>query len=171
MAIACLRLVTFLPDLPLCRVPSCISCMAFSTFLAAFLPYFAMAHSSEFACAKTHANSVPPGAALFLGVGLGCRLGRGLGSCRFGLGLVAVEEAPDDEDRDDEDAQPLAAERAGRQPVDLADERSGFRVGERGHALLRGLRRDTERLQLRGDLAARDGRLQACARRTGLRAG
>jgi hypothetical protein len=33
MAIACLRLVTFLPDLPLFRVPRLRSCMAFRTLL------------------------------------------------------------------------------------------------------------------------------------------
>jgi hypothetical protein len=42
IAIACLRLVTFLPDLPLFRVPFFRSCIAFSTFLPAFLLYLAM---------------------------------------------------------------------------------------------------------------------------------
>jgi hypothetical protein len=44
MAIACFLLVTFLPDLPLFRVPSLRSCIAFLTFFCAFLPYFATAH-------------------------------------------------------------------------------------------------------------------------------
>src|SRR3954454_20762382 len=40
MAIACLRLFTFLPELPLFSVPRLRSCIAFSTFFEAFLPYF-----------------------------------------------------------------------------------------------------------------------------------
>src|SRR5436309_7763178 len=40
MAIACLRLFTFLPDRPLLSVPRFRSRMARSTFLPAFLPYF-----------------------------------------------------------------------------------------------------------------------------------
>src|SRR5918994_2870771 len=44
MAIACFLLVTFLPDLPLFNVPSLRSCIAFSTFSCAFLPYLAIAH-------------------------------------------------------------------------------------------------------------------------------
>src|SRR5688572_29292726 len=40
MAIACLRLVTFLPDRPLRSVPRFRSRITFSTFLDAFLPYF-----------------------------------------------------------------------------------------------------------------------------------
>jgi hypothetical protein len=43
IAIACFWLVTFLPDRPLLSVPSFLSCIAFSTFLEAFLPYLAMA--------------------------------------------------------------------------------------------------------------------------------
>src|SRR5690606_5462597 len=39
MAIACLRLVTFLPERPLRNVPRLRSLMAFSTFFDAFLPY------------------------------------------------------------------------------------------------------------------------------------
>jgi hypothetical protein len=46
MAIACLRLVTFLPDLPLRNVPSLRSCIAFFTLSCAFLPYFAIVVSS-----------------------------------------------------------------------------------------------------------------------------
>ena len=42
MAIACLRLVTFLPDLPLRKVPVLRSCIAFLTFDCAFFPYFGM---------------------------------------------------------------------------------------------------------------------------------
>jgi hypothetical protein len=42
MAIACLRLVTFLPDLPLRNVPDLRSCIAFLTFDCAFAPYFAI---------------------------------------------------------------------------------------------------------------------------------
>jgi hypothetical protein len=42
IAIACLRLVTFLPVLPLRSVPSFLSCITFSTFSDAFLPYFAI---------------------------------------------------------------------------------------------------------------------------------
>src|SRR5262245_19134626 len=41
IAIACLRLVTFLPLRPLFRVPRLRSCIARSTFLAALRPYFA----------------------------------------------------------------------------------------------------------------------------------
>jgi hypothetical protein len=39
IAIACLRLVTFLPELPLFNVPALSSSIAFSTFSDAFLPY------------------------------------------------------------------------------------------------------------------------------------
>src|SRR6185503_2014014 len=39
IAIACLRLVTFFPDLPLFNVPFLRSCIAFFTLLAAFGPY------------------------------------------------------------------------------------------------------------------------------------
>ena len=42
IAIACFRLVTFLPERPLFSVPSFRSCIAFSTFPDAFAPYFAM---------------------------------------------------------------------------------------------------------------------------------
>jgi uncharacterized protein YjbI with pentapeptide repeats len=42
MAIACLRLFTFLPELPLLSVPCLRSCIAFLTLDCAFLPYFAM---------------------------------------------------------------------------------------------------------------------------------
>jgi hypothetical protein len=39
IAIACLRLVTFLPEPPLFNVPALSSFIAFSTFSDAFLPY------------------------------------------------------------------------------------------------------------------------------------
>jgi hypothetical protein len=39
IAIACLRLVTFLPERPDRSVPCLRSCMAFSTLFEAFLPY------------------------------------------------------------------------------------------------------------------------------------
>src|SRR5579862_1730215 len=39
MAMACLRLVTFLPERPLCSVPSLRSCIARATFCWLFLPY------------------------------------------------------------------------------------------------------------------------------------
>ena len=42
MAIACLRLVTFLPERPLRSVPALRSSIAFLTFACDFLPYFAM---------------------------------------------------------------------------------------------------------------------------------
>jgi hypothetical protein len=42
MAIACFRLVTFLPDPPLLRVPRFRSRITFSTFFWAVLPYRAM---------------------------------------------------------------------------------------------------------------------------------
>jgi hypothetical protein len=41
MAIACLRLVTFLPDTPLRNVPCFSSCMTRSTFRPLDLEYFA----------------------------------------------------------------------------------------------------------------------------------
>lgn len=45
IAIACFRLVTRLPDRPDFRVPRLRSCMARSTLLCAFLPYFAIPSS------------------------------------------------------------------------------------------------------------------------------
>src|SRR5829696_4718793 len=42
IAIACLRLFTFLPDRPLLSVPFFRSCIVFLTFCEAFLPYLAM---------------------------------------------------------------------------------------------------------------------------------
>jgi hypothetical protein len=46
MAIACLRLVTFLPERPLFSVPRFRSCIACSTFFEAFLPYLGIASTS-----------------------------------------------------------------------------------------------------------------------------
>jgi hypothetical protein len=45
IATACLRLLTFLPELPLRSSPRFISCIARSTFSDAFFPYLAMARS------------------------------------------------------------------------------------------------------------------------------
>jgi hypothetical protein len=45
IAIACLRLVTFLPNFPLRRLPFLRSCIVFLTFAWAFFPYFAIAQS------------------------------------------------------------------------------------------------------------------------------
>jgi hypothetical protein len=42
IAMACLRLFTFLPELPLRSFPVLRSCMTFLTFACAFLAYFAM---------------------------------------------------------------------------------------------------------------------------------
>src|ERR1051326_190535 len=42
IAIACLRLFTFLPERPLLSFPLFFSCIARSTFSDAFLPYFGM---------------------------------------------------------------------------------------------------------------------------------
>jgi hypothetical protein len=42
IAIACFLLVTFFPDRPLFSFPFFRSCIAFSTFSDAFLPYLAM---------------------------------------------------------------------------------------------------------------------------------
>jgi hypothetical protein len=46
IAIACLRLFTFLPERPLFSVPRLRSCIAFFTFFCAFLPYLAMQTSA-----------------------------------------------------------------------------------------------------------------------------
>jgi hypothetical protein len=48
IAIACLRLFTFLPERPLFNSPCLRSCIAFFTFDCAFLPYRAMMRSSMF---------------------------------------------------------------------------------------------------------------------------
>jgi len=42
IAMACLRLLTFLPDRPLRKVPSLRSCIARFTFCCALFPYLAM---------------------------------------------------------------------------------------------------------------------------------
>jgi hypothetical protein len=56
IAIACLRLVTFLPEPPLFSVPRLRSCIAFSTLSEAFFPYFdAMRETS---CTKRCAKVV-----------------------------------------------------------------------------------------------------------------
>jgi hypothetical protein len=55
IAIACLRLVTFLPDRPLFSVPRFRSCIAFLTFCDAFLPYFAMSPP----CSRWSADASP----------------------------------------------------------------------------------------------------------------
>jgi hypothetical protein len=57
IAIACLRLVTFLPLPPLFSVPAFRSCITFSTFSWAFGPYFAMRVSS-LSCNGSCASSV-----------------------------------------------------------------------------------------------------------------
>jgi hypothetical protein len=50
MAIACFRLFTLLPDLPLLSFPRFRSCIALSTFSDAFLPYLAMLPPGKSAC-------------------------------------------------------------------------------------------------------------------------
>src|SRR5258706_7047889 len=45
IAMACLRLFTFLPERPLRSVPCLRSCIAFLTFCEAFFPYLAMSDS------------------------------------------------------------------------------------------------------------------------------
>src|SRR5258705_2371487 len=95
---------------------------------------------------------------LLLGLGLGGGLGRGLraGLARFGLRLVAEMEAPEQEDGNDQDADGRAAERACRKAINAIRKRNELRVGQRGNAFLRRLRREPHRLQLRGDLRALD---------------
>jgi hypothetical protein len=54
IAMACLRLVTFLPEPPLRRVPCFRSCIVFSTLSCAFLPYLlAMKTSCTGRCASS----------------------------------------------------------------------------------------------------------------------
>jgi hypothetical protein len=48
IAIACFRLVTFLPDRPLLKVPLFRSRIALLTFCCAFLPYLALSAPSYF---------------------------------------------------------------------------------------------------------------------------
>jgi hypothetical protein len=57
IAIACLRLFTFLPELPLLRAPRLRSRMTFRTFLRAALPYLAMKNHSTLALALSPRNS------------------------------------------------------------------------------------------------------------------
>ena len=52
IAIACFRLVTFLPEPPLFSVPRFRSCIAFSTLSCAFFPYFAAMLHVSFRCAQ-----------------------------------------------------------------------------------------------------------------------
>jgi hypothetical protein len=65
MAMACLRLVTFLPELPLFKVPRFRSCIAFSTLSCAFFPYFfaAMRYVS-FRCAQETVQGTSPSIAV-----------------------------------------------------------------------------------------------------------
>src|SRR5262249_52288490 len=58
IAIACFLLVTFLPDRPLFNVPCFRSCMAFSTFLPAFLPYFAISATPPWFVLKIYSSVV-----------------------------------------------------------------------------------------------------------------
>src|SRR5690606_23278434 len=58
MAMACLRLFTFLPERPLFNVPRLRSRMAFATFFCAFLPYFAIFSSSSEAIAIRSSPSI-----------------------------------------------------------------------------------------------------------------
>ena len=57
IAMACLRLVTFLPERPLFKVPRLRSCIARFTFSDAFLPYLAMGSLSFL---KVIAEEKPP---------------------------------------------------------------------------------------------------------------
>jgi hypothetical protein len=56
IAIACFRLLTFLPEPPLRSVPSLRSCMTLPTFACAFFPYLAMSllHWTGTSCAILH---------------------------------------------------------------------------------------------------------------------
>jgi len=82
IAIACFLLVTFFPDRPLFSVPSLRSCIAFSTFSEAFLPYLAIVRSS-FVLILSTSQSVW----VSLAVGVGGGLGRGCGTGGLGVGL------------------------------------------------------------------------------------
>src|SRR6266550_1411349 len=59
IAIACLRLVTFLPDPPDRSVPRLRSCIARSTLSEAFFPYFVAITTSGRSECKRHAPDVP----------------------------------------------------------------------------------------------------------------
>jgi hypothetical protein len=59
MAMACLRLVTFLPEPPLFSVPRLRSCIAFSTLSCAFFPYFAAMRCVSFDAQETVQGASP----------------------------------------------------------------------------------------------------------------
>jgi len=61
IAIACLRLLTFLPEPPLRSVPSLRSCMTFLTFACAFFPYFAMSLLRGAGCRATFCTNCDTG--------------------------------------------------------------------------------------------------------------
>src|SRR5258706_857290 len=67
MAMACLRLFTFFPELPLFSVPCFRSCIAFSTLSCAFFPYFAAMSCISFRCAQETVQSVSPSIAIDVG--------------------------------------------------------------------------------------------------------
>src|SRR5882724_10073237 len=81
IAIACFLLVTFLPDLPLFRVPSLRSCIAFLTFFCAFFPYLAIVHLLPiYLFVVRFLNGVGVGlAGSGSGTGVGVVVGEGLG--------------------------------------------------------------------------------------------
>jgi hypothetical protein len=86
IAIACFLLVTFLPE-PLFSVPFLRSCIAFSTFFCAFLPYLAMVILLPFETRYlkfVHGIGVGLGAGSGSGTGVAVPLGDGLGDA---LGL------------------------------------------------------------------------------------
>src|SRR3954447_1857065 len=60
IAIACLRLFTFLPEPPLFSVPCLRSCIAFSTLSCAFFPYFAAMLHVSFRCAQETVQGASP---------------------------------------------------------------------------------------------------------------
>src|SRR3954463_11138022 len=60
IAIACLRLFTFLPEPPLFSVPRLRSCIAFSTLSCAFFPYFAAMLHVSFRCAQETVQGASP---------------------------------------------------------------------------------------------------------------
>src|SRR5436190_11839779 len=57
MAMACLRLFTFLPELPLLSVPRFFSCIARSTFFEAFLLYLRAMRLISFAPKRVQGTS------------------------------------------------------------------------------------------------------------------
>src|SRR6266542_1595926 len=60
IAIACLRLVTFLPLLPLFSFPLFFSCMAFSTLSPAFFEYFAIVYDLIFVFVLIVGDAITP---------------------------------------------------------------------------------------------------------------